>query len=53
MPEVHAVFEDGRERKLFEYYPDELTFTPEEFVGLTYAEGCRLKFVKDRDYLRS
>ena len=52
MPEVHAVFEDGREKKLFEFYPDELSFAPEEFVGLTYEDGCRLKFVKDREYLR-
>jgi hypothetical protein len=53
MPEVHATLEDGSEVKLFEYYPDELTFTKEEFVGLTIDEAIHLKFKKDRKFLQS
>jgi len=53
MPWVIATLEDGSEEKLFWYYPDELTFTPKEFIGLTIEQGRRLKFTKDRDYLRS
>lgn len=53
MPEVHATFEDGTERMLFSYYPDEISFSPSEFVGLTEDEARHLKFVKDRNYLQS
>jgi hypothetical protein len=27
MPEVYATFTDGDERKLFSYYPDEISFS--------------------------
>jgi hypothetical protein len=53
MPEVHVTLEDGVEKRLFSYYPDELHFTPEEFVGLTEEEARRLKRDKDVRYLRS
>jgi hypothetical protein len=52
-PEVFATLEDGREVKLFDYYPDELSFSEHEFIGLTEAEGRRLKFKKDVAFLRS
>lgn len=53
MPQVIATLEDGSVQMLFEYYPDEISFTPSEFVGLTIAEAIHLKFVKDRNYLQS
>lgn len=53
MPEVHVTTEDGTEQKLFEYYPDEISFNVEEFVGLTIAEAKDLKRKKDVAYLRS
>jgi hypothetical protein len=53
MPEAWATFENGEEKRLFSYYPDEISFAPQEFVGLTEAEAIHLKFTKDRDYLRS
>ncbi|MDG2570794.1 MULTISPECIES: hypothetical protein [Microvirga] len=53
LPEVFATFDDGREVRLFDYYPDELSFSEREFVGLTEAEGRRLKVTKDAAYLRS
>jgi hypothetical protein len=41
------------EHFLFEYYPDEISFRPEEFIGLTVAEARNLKFKKDKQYLQS
>lgn len=41
------------EQFLFEYYPDEISFTPEEFIGLTVEEAATLKFNKDKKYLQS
>lgn len=53
MPQVHATFEDGKEKMLFDYYPDEISFTASEFVGLTEDEARHLKFKKDKRYLQS
>jgi hypothetical protein len=53
MPEVYVTLEGGEEVRLFDYYPDEISFTAEEFVGLTLDECRHLKFVKDRNYLTS
>ncbi len=49
MPKVTATFEDGTSKVLFEFYPDEISFAPEEFVGLTEEEACALKGQKDHD----
>ena len=53
MPQVHVTMEDGKEQFLYEYYPDEISFSPSEFVGLTIDEARHLKFIKDRNYLQS
>lgn len=53
MPKVYVTLEDGKEQFLFDYYPDEISFRPSEFVGLTIEECRHLKFVKDRRYLTS
>lgn len=53
MPEVHVTTEDGKEEKLFEFYPDEISFSPNEFIGLTLAEAKHLKFKKDKNFLQS
>lgn len=53
LPEVYATFEDGEERRLFDYFPDEIEFTPADFVGLTEAESTRLKFDRDVKWLRN
>ena len=42
--EVLATLEDGKRVELFSYYPQERSFTPDDFVGLTVDEGRRLKF---------
>jgi hypothetical protein len=53
MPKVYVTLEDGTEQFLFEYYPDELCFAPDEFAGLTVDEAHSLKHRKDVAYLRS
>lgn len=53
MPQVFVTTEDGNEQYLFEYYPDEIAFSPMEFVGLTLDEARTLKGKKDRQYLRT
>lgn len=53
LPEVWVTLEDGSEQKLFDYYPDEISFSPEDFVGMTIAEAHALKLQKDRDFLRN
>ena len=53
MPQVYATTEDNTEHLLFEYYPDELSFTPADFIGLDLDAARRLKYVKDVAYLRS
>ncbi len=54
MPKVYVTLEDGlAEHLLFEYYPDEISFKAEEFIGLTPLQARALKTKKDRQYLQS
>ena len=53
LPEVHITLEDGTEKLLYSYFPDELSFTAEEFEGLTEEEATRLKYDRDVAWLRS
>ena len=53
MPKVIVFFDDGSSRELFEFYPDEISFSPEEFIGLTEEQAHRLRFEKDKKYLQS
>ncbi|MCA6368189.1 MAG: hypothetical protein IM631_12235 [Cytophagales bacterium] len=53
MPEVYVTMEDGDEHLLFEYYPDEISFEADEFVGLTIEQARSLKTNKDTAYLKS
>lgn len=53
LPAVYIKVEDGEEQKLFDFYPDELSFTAGEFIGLTVEEAHRLKLKKDVAYLQS
>jgi hypothetical protein len=53
-PEVFVVFEgEAQKHRLFEYFPDEISFSPEEFVGLTKRQAHELKARKDLAYLKS
>ena len=54
MPQVFITLDNGTpEQFLFEYYPDEISFTENEFIGLTIDEAYHLKFIKDKQYLQS
>ncbi len=53
MPRVYVTLEDGNEQFLFKYYPDEISFASNEFIGLTISEARHLKFTKDQNYLKS
>lgn len=45
--------EDGTEKWLFDYYPDEISLTASDFVGLTEKEARTLKLNRDRSFLDS
>ena len=53
MPMVKVRFNNGDEKTLFEFYPDEISFKESEFVGLTEDSARRLKFEKDKRYIQS
>jgi hypothetical protein len=53
MPEVYVTYENGTEERLFKYYPDELSFHAQEFVGLTRDQAFDLYRKKDIRYLQS
>jgi len=53
MPNVEVQFNDGIEKTLFEFYPDEINFTESEFIGLNEEEAHQLRIKKDIQYLQS
>ena len=53
LPQVFVTLENGVEQFLFDYYPDEISFTTNEFIGLTIDECRHLKFKKDKQFLTS
>ena len=51
---VSVVFDDGSsDDKFIIYYPDEIYFTADEFIGLTETEARDLFHQRDLNYLRS
>lgn len=53
MPVVSVTLDNGETKELFSYYPDEISFTADEFIGLTVDQARSLKFKKDKQYLVS
>ena len=53
MPKVSVTYEDGTTEDLFTFYPDELSFSPDEFKGLTREEAYAIHHKKDVSYLRA
>ena len=39
MPKVNVKLSDGEEKELFEFYPDEISFTEVEFIGEGLPSG--------------
>jgi len=52
---VEARLDDRPEAwcKVFNFYPDELSFSDSEFTGLTIRQARELKLKKDQAFLRS
>jgi hypothetical protein len=53
LPQVTITLANGTETFLFEYFPDEISFTPEDFVGKTVDEAWELKRQRDIAYFQS
>jgi hypothetical protein len=54
LPKVHVTLEGETEEKfLFEYLPKEISFTADEFVGITEEQAHGLRFSKDVAYIKS
>lgn len=53
LPRVIATYEDATKEELFAFYPDEISFTEQEFVGLTKEEAMALRTKKDKEHLQS
>ena len=53
MPKVRVKFDTGEEKVLFEFYPDEISFSESEFIGMTEESARRLKFERDLKYIQS
>ena len=53
MPAVKVRFDNGEEKTLFEFFPDEISFTEDEFIGLTEEEAHQLRIEKDIKYIQS
>lgn len=53
MPQVNVMFDNGEEKMIFEFYPDEISFCEHEFIGLTEESAKQLKGIKDKKYLQS
>lgn len=53
MPTVKVKYNDGDEETLFSFYPDEISFTSNEFIGLTRDEAGQLRHKRDVAFLQS
>ena len=53
LPEVWVTFQDGTDKMLFTFYPDEISFEAQDFIGLTEDEATLFKFGRDRAYLQN
>lgn len=53
MPQVLATFSDGTQNILFDFYPDEISFTEKELIGLTEPRARDLRHLKDMKFLQS
>ena len=51
--EVYVTYYNDKTEKIFSYYADELTFSSEEFLGLTKEQALNLFHKKDVEYLQN
>ena len=52
LPRVLVAVDGESKWELFEFFPDEIYFTPDEFVGLSISKAWHLKRVRDSEYLK-
>ena len=52
-PFAMVTFEDGTHERLFTFYPDEITFTENDLVGLTRDQALQLYHKRNVEYLKS
>jgi hypothetical protein len=50
---VNVTYEDGTVENILRYFSDEISFTEDEFIGLTKDQAMDLFHEKDVAYLRS
>ena len=50
---VMVILDTGESKILFDYFPDEISFIEEEFIGKTSDEALDMFVKKDTEYLRS
>ncbi|WP_039994417.1 hypothetical protein [Gordonia otitidis] len=53
MPNVTVTYSDGNTEMLFTFYPDEISFTADEFVGLTRQQALSMRRHRDTEYLQT
>ena len=51
--QIFGTFEDGLEYPVISYYSDEIWFSKDELIGLTFESAIDLFLKKDTAYLRS
>ena len=52
-PKVAVTYDNGIRETLFFFYPDELSFSEREFIGLTRDQALAVRHRKDVAYLQS
>jgi len=52
MPQVWVKLENGEEQMLFEFFPDEIDFLSDEFIGLNESQAYNLRQQKDINYIQ-
>ena len=50
---VHVTYDDKSEEDIFTYYPDELSFSETELIGLTGPQARELHYRKDITYIHN
>jgi hypothetical protein len=50
---VRIQLNNGEDKTLFEFYPDEISFIEFEFIGLTEEAANNLRFEKDKKFIQS
>jgi len=53
IPIVTVTLTNGEVKELFAFYPDEISFTEGEFIGLTVDQAFELKHKKDVKFLQT